>query len=246
MSELNPRAVYATMQEDAKQGPLSKTLFVARIIAIAAAVGGAIPTATTFYQSWQHGVPFTEVSQRLAQYDLWVKNFNCKIDYRSLNTGQGTRVDVGACPKSGDIALKITTQTGHAAYEWIPFDKLQKAQAQARAAFWSLIATPAMADEVNAVARQQLAQATAPGSAVPARPAQQAQAPGAGPGAPAGGGAAGGNLQVICQTLQSKTQIIRVVNEGGKCYRESFSPFQGRVDKRDEVPCNTQCPPAKG
>lgn len=233
MSELNPRAVYATMQEDAKQGPLARPLFMARIIAIAAAVGGAIPTATTLYQSWQHGIPYSEVSQRLAQYDLWVKNFNCKIDYRSLHTGQGTRIDAGACPASGDIALKITTATGQAAYEWIPFDKLRKAQAHAKAALWSLVVTPAMAEEAKAQAVK---------SPAGLQLAQASGAPGAAPAA----GQGGGSLQVICQTLQSKSLIVRVVNEGGKCYRENFSPFQGKVEKRDEVPCNTQCPPAKG
>lgn len=222
MSDLTPKAVYAVMQEDAKRGPLAKPLLIARVIAIAAAVGGAIPTATTFYQSWQHGVPYNEVSHRLSQYDLWVKNFNCRIDYRSLHTAQGTRVDVGACPASGDIALKLTTSSGQAAYEWIAFDKLQKAHAQAKAAVWSLVVSPAMAEEVSAEARQQLAQA---------------------PAAPVPGGA---GLQVVCQTLQSKSQIVRIVNEGGKCFRETFSPFQGRVEKRDPVPCNTQCPPAKG
>lgn len=226
MSELSPKAVYAVMQDDAKKGPLAKPLLVARVIAIAAAVGGAIPTATTFYQSWQHGVPYSEVSHRLSQYDLWVKNFNCKIDYRSLHTGQGTRIDAGACPQSGDIALKLTTPSGQAAYEWIAFDKLQKAHASAKAAFWSLVVSPAVAEEVSAQARQQVAQA---------------------PGAPGAGPAPGGSsLQVLCQTLQSKSQIVRVVNEGGKCFRETFSPFQGRVEKRDAVPCNTQCPPGKG
>ena len=114
-------------------GPLSKTFLFARIAAIGVAIAGAIPTATTLYQSFAHGIPYTEVSHRLAQYDLWVKNFECKIDYRALNTGQGTRVDVGACPKSGDIAIKVSAQNGKATYEWIPFQKLQKASAGRRA-----------------------------------------------------------------------------------------------------------------
>ncbi len=230
MSELSPKAVYATMQQDAKQGPLAKPLLIARVIAIAAAIGGAIPTATNFYQSWKHGIPYNEVSHRLSQYDLWVKNFNCKIDYRSLHTGQGTRVDAGACPKSGDIALKLTTPSGQAAYEWIAFEKLQQVQSQAKAAFWSLVVSPAMAEDVLTQAKDK-----------PTRMAQSANAPA--PAAPALGSS---SLQVICQTLQSKSSIVRVVNESGKCYRENFSPFLGKVEKREEVPCTTQCPPAKG
>ena len=223
------QAVYATMQEDAKQGPLARPLLIARIIAITAAVAGSIPTATNLYHSWVHGIPYSEVSHRLSQYDLWVKNFECKIDYRSLTTAQGTKLDAGACPKSGDVALKVTTPSGGAAYEWIAFDKLQKA-GQKSAGLWSLLVTEAVAAE-GSVGEPALAPEAKTGTPrVQLAQSQIAQA----------------GIQVICQTLQSKTQIIRIVNEGGKCYREAFSPFSGRVEKRDEVPCNTTCPPAKG
>ncbi len=223
------QAIYATMQEDAKQGPLARPLLFARIIAITAAVAGSIPTATNVYHSWVHGIPYSEVSHRLSQYDLWVKNFECKIDYRSLTTAQGTKLDAGACPKSGDVALKVTTPTGGAAYEWIAFDKLQKA-GQKSAGLWSLLVTEAVAAEGSATETSpaSVGKVTAPRGAL--AQTQIAQA----------------GIQVLCQTLQSKSQIIRVVNDGGKCYRETFSPFSGRVEKRDEVPCNTSCPPAKG
>jgi hypothetical protein len=35
---------------------------------------------------------------------------------------------------------------------------------------------------------------------------------------------------------------VRIVKQGPKCVRETMSPFRGTVDKREEVPCETQCP----
>ena len=200
-------------------GPLTRVFLAARVIAIGAAIAGAVPTAVNLYHSWAHGIPYSEVSHRLSQYDLWVKNFECKVDYRALNTSQGTRVDVGACPKSGDIAIKVSAQNGKATYEWIPFDKLQKASAS----LWHLdfLVGTAHAAELplagsgpaaSAQPRQQLAQATT-------------------------------GMQVVCEALSGKT-VVRVVNDAGKCFRETISPYHGKVDKREEVPCSTQCKPA--
>lgn len=207
MSELSPKAVYATMQEDAKRGPLSKTLLVARVVAITAAVGGAIPTAMTLYNSVAHGIPYTEVSHRLAQYDLWVRNFDCKIDYRALTTAQGTRVDAGACGKTGDVAIKVTGQSGKAAYEWIAQEKLQKA---GQASLWDLFGGTAHAQGA----------------------------------APAAGGAApspSNGMTVICQDMPAKGTLLRVIQEGPKCYRERVSLFKGSLEKREEVACTTKC-----
>jgi hypothetical protein len=222
MTEHPAKAVLSAMSEDAKRGPLARPLLVARVVAITAAVAGAYPTAMNMYQSWQHGIPFSQVSHRLAQSDLWGKNFECKIDYKAISTGQGTKIDVGACPKSGDILVRVTATTGKSAYEWIPAARLQQASMAAASSLMSLFVTPAVAGEMPA----KNGEAAAPG----ARNMQVAQA----------------SLQVVCQAMQGKSQIIRIVNEGGKCYRETFSPIVGKVEKREEVPCNTACPaPAK-
>ena len=210
MSELNPRAVYATMQEDARRGPLSRTLLVARAIAIAVAVGGAIPTAMTLYQSFSHGIPYNEVSHRLEQYDIWVRNFDCKIDYRALTTAQGTRVDAGACNRTGDVAIKVTAPGGKAAYEWIGFAKLQKAGV---ASVWPSLVGAAHA-EVAPRGDVWLAQAAS--------------------GAPPG-------MKVMCEAMPTKGTVIRVVQEGAKCYRERVSLFRGNLEKREEVACSTTC-----
>jgi hypothetical protein len=218
MSELSPKAVYATMQEDSRQGPLAKTLLIARIIAITAAVGGAVPTAIRLYHSWANGIPFNEVSHRLEQAAMWEKNFDCKIDYQALTTAQGLRVDAGACSKTGDVALKVTTAAGKAIYEWIALTKLQKAGTTSASA-WGLLASSAMASEgPDTAGGLILAQATAP---------------------PAGGQSSG--MKVICQAMPSKSVILRVVQEGPKCYREQVSLYQGNLQKRDEVACTTPC-----
>lgn len=49
-------------------------------------------------------------------------------------------------------------------------------------------------------------------------------------------------LQVVCQSLLSRKELVRVVKDAGKCYRETISPVRGNVDKREEVPCDTKCP----
>lgn len=223
VTEHPAKAVLSAMSEDAKRGPLARPLLVARVIAICAAVAGAIPTGMDLYQSWKHGIPYAEVSHRLSQYDLWVKNFECRIDYKAISTGVGSKVDVGACPKSGDIAVRVTASSGKAAYEWIPAERLQHAGMAAASSLMSLFVSPAVADELAAADNR--------GNGAAARGVQVAQS----------------SLQVVCQSMPGKSQIVRVVNEGGKCFRETISPFAGKVEKREEVPCNTSCPaPTKG
>lgn len=221
MSDLTPKAVYSAYRDDQKSGPLHRPLFVARILAIAVACLGAIPTGYNLYMSFAHGIPYTQVSHRLEQYDLWKNNFECKIDYRTVTAGdKGTRIDVGACPKTNDIALKLTTQDGRSTYEWIAYNQLE--QATKLASIWSLFVTPALADE--------LPKSDTTTAQTPTKMAQ----------------AASGPMQVRCEAMPQPGQVIRIVSEGGKCYREHISAMRGKLDKREEVPCNTQCMPAKG
>ncbi len=178
-------------------------------LALVVTILGAIPTAITAYHAYTFGVPFTQVSQRLAQYDLWVKNLDCKIDYKALSTAQGTKVDVGACNKTGDIALKVSAPDGKAAYQWIAYNELQKpGEPQQTNSFIDMLISAARADTPNADNKSfKVAQ----------------------------------GMQVVCQSLDGKN-IVRIVNEGGKCYRELVSPIRGSVDKREEVSCDTACP----
>jgi hypothetical protein len=56
----------------------------------------------------------------------------------------------------------------------------------------------------------------------------------------------GGQMQVVCQVMSEKGKVVRIVNEGGKCFRENVNAFQGKVEKREEVQCNTPCTGGKG
>ena len=218
MSEHSQKSLISNVQSLTTAPPgsaLSKWQVLVRVIAISIPVLAAMPTATNLYYSWEHDIPFSQVSHRLAQYDLWLKNFECKIEYQAIFTGRSTRVDVGACSKTGDIALKISGQRDAVAYEWIPFDQLQKPRTQT-STFLNLLVTAADAQEKDQS-----------GAAVPALRLAQA------------------GMEVVCQSLQADKQIVRVVNEGGKCFRETFSPYLGQVSKREEVPCTSTCPAAK-
>lgn len=175
-------------------------------LALVVTIVGAVPTAITAYHAYTFGVPFSQVPQRLAQYDLWVKNIDCQIEYKALATAEGTRVDVGACAKTGDIALKLSSPDGKAAYQWIAYNELQKPGEEPKSTgIIDLLISSARADDVAM------------------KPFKVAQ-----------------GMEVVCQAIQGKN-VVRVVKEGGKCFKELFSPIKGAVEKRDEVACSTPC-----
>jgi hypothetical protein len=200
----------------ALEKPVNHTMRLIKFAVFAVSVAAAIPTAQNLYYSWQHDVPFNEVSHRLDQYDLWMKNFDCKIDYRALSTSAGTRVDVGACPKTGDIAIKVS-QDGKATYEWIAYNALQKPASQSASLLNLFVSTAHAASDAPSAAPRSTA-ADADGSF------RIAQA----------------GMQVLCEA-RVNNQIVRIVRDGGRCFREALSPFKGTVDSRTEVPCNAQC-----
>ena len=199
---------------------VSHTVPLIRAAVLAVSVAAAIPTAHNLYYSWAHGIPYAQVPHRLAQYDLWIANIECKIDYRQLLTAGGTKVDVGACPKTQDIAIKVSTATGNSSYEWIKFADLQKPVASA--GLMGLLVSSALAEE-------------APLAKPAAKPATV--------GAALDGSfkIAQAGMQVMCQARQGGDKLLRVVQEGGKCYREVMSLLKGSVEKREEVPCSTTC-----
>ncbi|HRD75298.1 MAG TPA: hypothetical protein PK264_05080 [Hyphomicrobiaceae bacterium] len=189
-------------------GPLTRFQLAARAIAISVPVLGAIPTGMNLYQSWKHGVPYSEVSHRLAQYDLWMKNGSCNINYREVNAQKGAKVMIGACPTTGDISIKLAYASGQAKYEWIAFDTLHKT-----AGLLDAILPAAHAEEPK-------------GASERLKVAQAAGAPGA---------------EVKCQVMAAG-KMIRIVGEGSKCFRETIHPFQGKLEKREEIECAKACP----
>jgi hypothetical protein len=184
-------------------GPITPFLKTAALIVT---IVGAIPTAITAYHAWQYKIPFSKVSHRLQQYEIWERNIDCKVEYKALSTAQGTKVDVGACAKTGDISLKVSSADGKATYEWISYNQLQKPGEQQPSGILDLLVGVANAQS-------------------PDRPVRLAQAA----------------MEVVCQSLVSKKELVRVVKEGGKCFRETMSPLRGTIDKREEVPCDTKC-----
>ena len=215
-----PNSPISKLSDHPMAKTVGNTVPLIRAAVLAVSVAAAIPTAHNLYYSWAHGIPYAQVPHRLAQYDLWMKNLECKIDYRQLLTAGGTKVDVGACAKSQDIAIKVSTSAGQSSYEWIAFNDLQKPAATA--GLMGYVISAAMAEEAP------LAKAT---------------------GKPATAGAAldgsfriaQAGMQVMCQAKQGSDKLLRIVQEGGKCYREVMSMLKGSVDKREEVPCSTTC-----
>jgi hypothetical protein len=196
------------LDHDPHLGPVNRFVPFLKTAALVVTIVGAIPTAMTAYHAWQYKVPFSQVSHRLAQYEIWERNIDCKIEYKALSTAEGTKIDAGACDETGDISLKVSTDDGKATYEWIAYNQLQKpGEAPPPAGIFDLLVGMAHA------------------GAAETKGVQLAQ----------------GSLEVMCQSLVSKQQLVRIVKENGKCYREQLSPMRGTVDKRDEVPCDTKC-----
>jgi hypothetical protein len=55
--------------------PLGRLTPLLRTTALAVTILGAIPTAVTAYHAWQYKVPFSKVSHRLAQYEIWLVTY---------------------------------------------------------------------------------------------------------------------------------------------------------------------------
>ena len=187
--------------------PVNRTLSLIKLLVLAVSVAAAIPTARNLYFSWKNDVPFSQVDHRLAQAALLEKNFDCKIDYRSLATQGNARVDVGSCSKTGDISIRVKSPDGQVNYEWIAFEQLPK-PASKSGSLVNLVISRAFADE-GAPADQSFSVAQ--------------------------------DSSVLCQG-KSGDYMIRVVQSGGQCVRETVSIFRGSVEKSEPVPCDKACP----
>ena len=194
-----------------------RTIQVALIIV---SVLGAIPTAVTLYHSVTTGIPFSQVPHRLAQQKMWTALGGCvpSIDFKALTT-RNTRVDVGACPDTGDILFRVATQAQGATYEWFPIANLQRtAGTGGTGSLWDWLVSNARADDRagRIDGRILLAQASTPG------------------------------IKVKCQAMGPKATMIRVVEEGGACFKETMSLMTGAVTTREPVACDAKCEPAEG
>ena len=128
--------------------PVNRSISVVKLLVLAVSVAAAVPTARNLYFSWKNDVPFNQVDHRLAQAKLLEKNFDCKIDYRSLATQGNARVDVGSCSKTGDISIRVKSPDGQVNYEWIAFEQLPK-PASRSGSLVDLLISRAFADELQ-------------------------------------------------------------------------------------------------
>ena len=213
MPEQSKLSVLSTLA-DTGEIAVNRTVPLIRAAVLAVSVAAAVPTAQNLYYAWKNDVPFNQVQHRLSQAVLWEKNYDCKIDYRALSTAASNKVEVGACPKTGDISIRVSGPKNQVNYEWIAYDQLPKPTATQAAGLWGFIITPALAEEL-----------AKPAAASSAQPIQVAQA----------------GMDVMCQAKQKDT-IVRIVKDAGKCFRETVSLFKGSVEKREEVPCDKACP----
>ncbi len=56
-------------------------------------------------------------------------------------------------------------------------------------------------------------------------------------------------LKTLCQAWQDgskQVKLVRVTDEGGTCYRERINVLSGRVEIREQVPCDVKCDVVKG
>lgn len=188
--------------------PVNRSISVVKLLVLAVSVAAAVPTARNLYFSWKNDVPFNQVDHRLAQAKLLEKNFDCKIDYRSLSTQGNGRVDVGSCSKTGDISIRVKSPDGQVNYEWIAFEQLPKPAAKT-GSLVDLLISRAFADDAQASSVQ---------------PFEVAQ-----------------DAAVLCQG-KAGDNIVRVVQSGGQCVKETVSIFRGSVEKSEPVPCDKACP----
>jgi hypothetical protein len=203
--------ISSNVMEDVAKG---RWIAAIKLGVLAVSVAAAVPTARDLYFSWKNGIPYNQVQHRLTQASLLEKNFDCRIDYRTLATVANGRVDVGSCAKTGDISIKVSGKNGQVNYEWIAFDKLPKAAGQT-ASFMDLIISQANAATLPGALPSQ-------GSSAVVRVADEV-------------------VEVMCQVKQ-KDLIIRVVKDKGKCVKESVSLFRGSVEKREDIACDKACP----
>ncbi len=212
MSDTPSRSKFSALAQ-----PVNHTMSLIKFGVLAVSVAAAVPTARNLYFSWKNGVPFDQVEHRLNQAALLEKNWDCKIDYRSLVTAAASRVEVGSCSKTGDISIKVSGAKGQVNYEWIAFDQLPKPSSQA-ASLMDLIISQAVAAETSGLPQSR-------GSEQLVRVAEATTEP-------------------LCQAKKGDA-IVRIVKDGAKCVRETVSIFKGTVEKREDVACDKACPIAE-
>lgn len=156
-------------------------------------------------------VALAQQQQRLQQ-----KNLLCAVSMtrHAVETDNDTSIRYGVCANN-DVLVEVYPASKPAFQQWLsPENIVGMAGAKTSSLFPSAIA------------------------------ATLGIAPG-GHGAPALiGTPAQMTLKTMCQAWENparQVRLVRVTNEGGKCFRERINVLSGRVELREQVPCETTC-----
>ena len=178
---------------------------------VVGALIGAIPTGLDYYKALVYDIDFGSVKHAEEQRRLWIKNFTCAQNI----TYQQVKTTENTMVKvgactNGDVLIEVVAPATDRIVEWISLDKLKTASAVSSL---SLIGKA----HASAVPNPDPAQS---------RPAQSMTRLAAG--------------TTKCQVMQGTTKIIRIVQEGGTCYREVIDVMKGKKS-RQPVPCSSSC-----
>lgn len=148
------------------------------------------------------------------QQRLQQKNLTCfvSMERRTVDIGSGT-MRYGACPNS-DVLVEVYPNAKPAFMQWLTPENLQGGSKQTNA--YGLLSSAHAATLVPP-----LGDALSDG-------VQRTQ----------------GMLKTKCagwSQAHPNVKMVRVTDEGGRCYREVINVLSGRVEVRDQVPCDTKC-----
>ena len=179
---------------------------------VAGALIGAVPTGLDYYKAFVHDIDFQDVRHAEEQRRLWVKNFACAQNISYQQVKtEADTVVQVGACANGDVLIEVVPAKGNRILEWISLERLQTASAVSGLSFVGR-ANAAIASQVPDSRKSQT-----------------------------GTRVAQGTTSIKCQKMQGQTKIIRIVQEGGKCFREEISVMKGAVLSRKPVSCSASC-----
>ena len=181
--------------------------------AVLGALIGAVPTGLDYYKAFVYDIDFQNVKHAEEQQRLWVKNFTCaqNISRQQVKTEKNILVQVGACA-NGDVLIEVVPPKGNRVLQWISLERLQTASAVSGLSYHR----PCQCGDRGCNCRT-----TRPVTQVVTRLAQ--------------------GTSIKCQKMHGQTKIVRIVQEGSKCFREEISVMKGAVLSRKPVSCSASC-----
>lgn len=176
------------------------------------ALMGAIPTGLDYYKAFVYDIEFSAVKHAEEQRRLWVKNFACAMNITYQQVRTAENILVQVgACANGDVLIEVAPPNGSRIVEWISLDRLKTASA---------------VSSLSLIGKAYARSAPRPSLKKPADGRiQLAQA----------------NISIKCQKMQGQTKIIRIVQQGGACYREEIDVMKGKVIARRPVPCTASC-----